>query len=102
MKRLFLVYCLMLLLFSTVALAEISEDKATATGYVVLEIKEPPKLAPANNLAAGTGAYSAIKNKSIFAENSALIISALFILAVLTAFNAYKYIEYANKQKAII
>ena len=105
MKRFVFIFGLILLLIITNVLADTSENIVSATGYVTLEIKEPPKIdfkaLPQSELT-GFSIKSTNNKYNLINENSLLLIFIASLLFILTIFNIYQCNKYLQEQKSII
>ena len=103
MKKIVLIFGLILLISLSSAFAADSApsdaaapDVVSASGYVTLELKEPPKLAViAMEMRSAISGFS-VKNISNIS------MSILSLLTVLVIFNIYQSIKYLQEQKSII
>ena len=102
MKKFVLIFVLVLLLLIIPVLAD---DAVSATGYVTLELKEPPKIVESSGLAkSGLTGFSIkdLANKEAPADkNFMLTASLLSLLLILIIFNIYQSMKYLQEQKSI-
>ena len=104
MKKFAFVFGLILLMLLKSVLAQ---DVVSASGYITLEIKEPPKIVPIKSLSTSQSILTGFSIKEMvnkdasLDKNSVLMASIFSLLIFLIIFNIYQCIKYLQEQKSI-